>query len=490
MLSPQFLGRSTFCFLLAYAFAQKEEVEKHLERGKQYLAQGQFGEALNSYHAAIELDPKNYQTFYRRATVYLAMGKSKSALPDLDKVIELKPDFTAARIQRGNVLQKQGELDNAQADFDFVLSVEPANSEVAAKVENIQLLRQMVAQGHHFVEEGDFASAEYYLSKALETMMWDGSLYKLRATCYKELGQVQKAIADLRNVAKLFSDSTQVYLEVSKLYYSIGDVEESLSQIRECLKLEQDHKQCKDFYKGVKKLAKMRDDLNKLVANQDWMGCLEKGQTILKTETKVPNIQFDVFRQTCKCNVHAGHIQEAIQECSEVLNNQNPDDVDVLCDRAEAHLLNEDYDAAIADYQKALKTNEEHKRAREGQQKAERLKKQAGKRDYYKILGVRRNAGKREIMKAYRKLAQQWHPDNFQDDEEKKKAQNKFIDIASAKEVLTDEEKRKQFDAGIDPLDPEAQQGGGGGHWGHHGGFPHGFNPFGDGGGGSFKFHF
>ena len=42
-----------------------------------------------------EGDPKNYQSYYRRATVYLAMGKSKSALPDLDKVIELKPDFTS-----------------------------------------------------------------------------------------------------------------------------------------------------------------------------------------------------------------------------------------------------------------------------------------------------------------------------------------------------------------------------------------------------------
>lgn len=32
----------------------------------------------------------------------------------------------------------------------------------------------------------------------------------------------------------------------------------------------------------------------------------------------------------------------------------------------------------------------------------------------------------------------QWHPDNFQDEEEKKKAEKKFIDIAAAKEVLTD----------------------------------------------------
>lgn len=49
-----------------------------------------------------------------------------------------------------------------------------------------------------------------------------------------------------------------------------------------------------------------------------------------------------------------------------------------------------------------------------------------------------RNANKQEIIKAYRKLAQQWHPDNFQSETEKKEAEKKFIDIASAKEVLTD----------------------------------------------------
>ena len=38
-----------------------------------------------------------------------------------------------------------------------------------------------------------------------------------------------------------------------------------------------------------------------------------------------------------------------------------------------------------------------------------------------------------------RKLAQKWHPDNFQDEDEKKKAEKKFMDIAAAKEVLTDQ---------------------------------------------------
>ena len=48
-----------------------------------------------------------------------------------------------------------------------------------------------------------------------------------------------------------------------------------------------------------------------------------------------------------------------------------------------------------------------------------------------------RNAKKKEIMKAYRKLAAEWHPDKHQGDD-KDKAEKMFRDIAAAKEVLSD----------------------------------------------------
>lgn len=87
-------------------------------------------------------------------------------------------------------------------------------------------------------------------------------------------------------------------------------------------------------------------------------------------------------------------------------------------------------------------------------------------------------------MKAYRKLAKEWHPDRFSDATEKEAAQKKFMEIAAAMEVLTDEEKRKRFDAGEDPLDHEAQS--------QHGFHPfgRGFNPFNQGQGQPFTFHF
>jgi len=121
-----------------------------------------------------------------------------------------------------------------------------------------------------------------------------------------------------------------------------------------------------------------------------------------------------------------------------VLRSTDENDIDVLCDRAEAYIIDEQYDEAIADFQKAHTANPESQRAREGVERSKKLLKQTQRRDYYKILGLRRNANKRDIMKAYRKLAAQWHPDNFAEDDDKKRAEAKFINIAAAKEVLTD----------------------------------------------------
>jgi curved DNA-binding protein len=64
-------------------------------------------------------------------------------------------------------------------------------------------------------------------------------------------------------------------------------------------------------------------------------------------------------------------------------------------------------------------------------------------KDYYKILGVARNATEKEIKAAYRKLARQHHPDANQGD---KKAEDKIKEINEAYEVLKDAEKRKRFD--------------------------------------------
>ena len=64
-------------------------------------------------------------------------------------------------------------------------------------------------------------------------------------------------------------------------------------------------------------------------------------------------------------------------------------------------------------------------------------------KDYYTVLGVGRNADDGEIKKAFRKLAQQFHPDKNPGNQE---AEVKFKEINEAYSVLSDKEKRSQYD--------------------------------------------
>lgn len=66
------------------------------------------------------------------------------------------------------------------------------------------------------------------------------------------------------------------------------------------------------------------------------------------------------------------------------------------------------------------------------------------RKDYYEILGISRDATQEEIKKAYKKLAKKWHPDL--NPENKKEAEEKFKEITEAYQVLSDPEKRAQYD--------------------------------------------
>ena len=73
----------------------------------------------------------------------------------------------------------------------------------------------------------------------------------------------------------------------------------------------------------------------------------------------------------------------------------------------------------------------------------------ASRPDYYATLGVDKKASPEEIKKAYRKLARDHHPDRNPDDA---KAEARFKEISQAYDVLSDADKRKQYDRGSGPF--------------------------------------
>ena len=135
------------------------------------------------------------------------------------------------------------------------------------------------------------------------------------------------------------------------------------------------------------------------------------------------------------------------------------------------------------------------RRQQRGGRQQQQAKKDGGG-DYYSVLGLRKGTSSKEIKKAYKKLALQYHPDKCKDctEEQKEENEKKFVEVAEAYAILSDDKKREIYDkygkSGLQAheqgVDPEAAgfggfggfPGGGGGQQFHFGGAGGGFDPF------------
>lgn len=185
------------------------------------------------------------------------------------------------------------------------------------------------------------------------------------------------------------------------------------------------------------------------------------------------------------------NLKKGTPYCKEALE-VNPNSLHGLIHRGQQQLDADEFEDAIRTLDQAKEHNGQNQKVQELLQKAHTLLKRSKQKDYYKVLGVDRDADERTIKKAYRKLSRMYHPDKAAAQGiSAEEAQKKMAAVNEAHEVLSTPELKERFDRGDDPNNPEQQQGGnpfhgspfgGGGNnfFFQQGGFP--------GGGAQFKF--
>lgn len=162
--------------------------------------------------------------------------------------------------------------------------------------------------------------------------------------------------------------------------------------------------------------------------------------------------------------------------CSEALA-LNPQSLAGLLFKAQADIDEDKFEEAMSTLNTAKEHHSDTREIDSLLQRAQVLLKRSKQKDYYKVLGVDRNADERTIKRSYRQLTKQYHPDKAAARGiPKEEAEKKMAAINEAYEVLSDSELKARFDSGDDPNDP------------HQGGSPFQGNPFGQGGGQQFFF--
>lgn len=250
---------------------------------------------------------------------------------------------------------------------------------------------------------------------------------------------------------------------------------------------------CMRLLKTTKRLLDNRNKASSLIrqakfdeAVEHMNACIEITKQYAKPSSPV-SLAIDILN--VKILIKKGNQNEAL----DILNNlikSYPNNTELRCDRGDILILLEDYDGAVVDFSTVTRLDKNNKRAQDGLKKASELREKERHTDYYELLGVKKGCTDSELKSAFRKAIFKWHPDRFSDKTEKKNAEKKMKLINKAMDVLSDPQKRKLYDNGVDPENPNMpppgsenqqqyyQQGGPQGGFFQGGGFPGGGQQF------------
>ena len=387
---------------------------------------------------------------------------------------------------RANLLQQQGNCTFALHDINF-LSTLPATTGVSSPASYQESKNTLSTCVDFLARLASLESVPHFDSniatRVVDTITQLTSLInaspphllRLRATSLLKnpsTPNLYTAVVDLGQLIKLFPADPDLYHLRGVAYFNLGEMDVAVTHFKSALKQDPEHKACKKEHKFVKGVVKKRERAGEADAKRDYGAAVGYLRELKEMVDKgAPNLSRVVYvemvlTKLANALTKAKLFEEAVAMGNEALKVHASEESYVIL--SDALVGAEKFDEAVHTLNEGMQAFPESGTLRDKKQKAEVALKQSKTKDYYKILDVSRTAEKKEIKKAYKVKAMEWHPDKNMGNEEV--AEKKFMEVAEAYEVLSDDELRPRYDRGEDVM--EKNGGGGGGHGGGHG-FPH-----------------
>ena len=497
LLKMTYLRRFAFASLVCLATsagAQREARDdinnwspgKLRSRGEEALSLRKFDEALKLLKKAAEKEPSNGTNQYQIYKVHSRMKKYPDALGAITKASELDPSNSNYRMQKAKLLKSLGQCDRAVVEYREIKEV---SDELKRLLEEAEECEKTIAAAQQALASEDYPMAVRLFQMAQRHVEQASDLLYFKATASYETGDYYGVVSDTGQILKQHPKHLEAYQLRGQAYVRLGEHELAIKHFREALKLDPEHKGCKEGHKFVKSIEKKKKKGDTAFENGNVEEAIKYWRDAIGIDPTHKVFAQSLMLTIIKAHSKLGEHDNAIKEAEKLVKDQ--DSLEHMWALGDALTAAERFEEALRAFQNAAEEAEGElaQQARKKVKEAEVALKQSKEKNYYKILGVSRTATSKEIKKAYRELALKWHPDKNADNKEE--AEKKFQDIGEAYEVLSNDELKAKYDSGEDPW---GQQGGGGGQ-GHH------FNPhqffhqnfggggFGGGGGGR-RFHF
>ncbi len=385
------------CLTIALSGCGGEEARKasFLEKGKTYLAEGNYDKAKIEFKNVLQIDPKYAEGYYMMGLLEEKRQNLRPAFANYQKAAELDPTHIKAQAKLGRFYVLSGNLEKAKEAVDAIFAIDPQSIDG-------KLLKMII------IARTDDQKAIDFAQKILAEDPSQLDAIRMLAILYAKIKESDKAIEVLKEGIKTLPEDRTLRLQLAEAYARADDFENAEIILKDIIALNPeniaDHINLASFYAQRDELDKAENEFRNIISLNpaDEKGYLlltefqarrrsvkDAERTLLSAIEKNPelfNLRFALARlyKATRSDKKVGVYQEIVklggfepeglkarnelakialtkkdldrasQLANEVLDN-NPRDNDALLIKGKIALLQKDYDSAISAFRTVIK---------------------------------------------------------------------------------------------------------------------------------------
>ncbi|KAJ4416126.1 hypothetical protein N0V85_002419 [Neurospora sp. IMI 360204] len=437
-----------------------EQAEGFKNEGNKFFKAKDYTQAIAYYTKAIVLQPESSTYLGNLAAAYMSAGKYKDALEACSRAAELDPTNPKILLRLARIYTSLGRPEEAIATFGRIQPPPSAKDMAPAR----DMLNYIQA-AQKALQEGTAASMVLHPLDMAERLLGIGATRPrkwvlMRGEALLRLGDIN-SLGEAQNLAMSLlrnnSQDPEALVIRGRALYASGENDKAIQHFRKALSCDPDFKDAIKWLRTVQRLDRMKGEGNDEYKAGRWQNALEKYTAALEIDPANKGTNSKILQNRALCYTKLKQFDEAIADCERAIS-LDPSYLKARKSKANALGLAERWEECVKEWKALQELEPEDRTIAQEVKRAELELKKSQRKDYYKILGIDKNADETQIKKAYRKLAIVHHPDKNPGDAS---AEAKFKDVGEAYETLSDPQKRARYDSGDDLVDPSDMFGGG-----------------------------
>ena len=294
-------------------------------RGRNYLADGRYAQAIENFNVLARLDTSDYWTFFYRGIAKYNLGDIRGAQQDFDASVRINPVFTNGYHYRAITLSRFGRYEEALDDFDRAIELRPGNIGV------------YFSRGVTYFLAQQFESAVSDFDRYIKKEPKDPSAYLNRGASLLFLGDTLRAINDYNKAIRLDRFEPEGFIRRGRLYAEQKRYDLAIEDMNHAIEID-----------TTNTFAYFNRALM-YYETQDYNSAMDDLNRVLMDE---PGNALTLYNRSL-INAQVGNLEDALADMDRVINI-NPNNVLAYFNRASYFIGMERWQDALEDYDKAI----------------------------------------------------------------------------------------------------------------------------------------